>query len=82
MAPKAKRLALGLGIEKEETKQVLVDFYKLRDDLGYSLNVELLAWLLKKAFDDKSHKETVRILQKNSADNDGPTSSKHKKLNR
>ena len=53
----AKCLALGLGVEKEEMKQVLKYLYKLRDDLRYSLNVNLLAWLLRNALESKSQEE-------------------------
>ena len=73
----AKRLALGLGVEKEETKQVLKDFYQLRDDLGYSLNVDLLAWLLRNALESKSQEEAGKP-SRNSANNAGPTSKKQK----
>ena len=64
----AKRLALGLGMEREETRHVLNDFYKLRNELGYSMNVDCLTWLLKNAVesrssDDRHHKASTNITE-------------------
>ena len=67
----AKRVSLGLGVEKEETRRVLNDFYKLRNDLGYCFNVDLLAWLLR-TVENRSAQETDKTSW-NSDINDGPT---------
>ena len=79
----AKRLALGLGVEKEETRQVLNDFYKLRNELGYSMNVDCFVWLLRNAVEsrsseDRHHKASTSRNIAN--DSDGPTSSKRKRI--
>lgn len=77
-------MALGLGVEKEEIRQVLSDFYKLRNELGYSLNVDCLAWLLRNAVESKSSEDTHNhgtSTSRNSAiDTDGPTLSKRKRI--
>ena len=79
----AKRLELGLGVENEETRQVLNEFYKLRIELGYSMNVDCLGWLSKNAVESRSSEDRhhkVSTSRNIADDSDGPTSSKRKRI--